>query len=84
MVNKILFFHASWCGPCKLLEKELKGFTYKPIIELDADKNEELCEQYNVRNLPTLIFIDNAEKEVGRNAGFIQTKDLIEKIKEYE
>ncbi len=84
MISKIFFFHASWCGPCRLLEKELKDFSYLPIDEFDADENEELCNKFNIRSLPTLVFINSDEQEIGRNVGFIKTSDLIEKIKQYD
>lgn len=55
-----------------------------PIEEFDADENENLCDKFNIRSLPTLVFVDSNEKEIARNVGFIKTSDLIEKLKQYD
>ena len=57
-------FYATWCGPCKLLDKEV--YTNAGVIKeaknwisvkIDADKNAALVEQYKVTGFPTLTFI---------------------------
>ena len=82
MINHILFFHAEWCSKCKLLQKELTNFDYIPIIDIDADTNESLCDKYDIKVLPTLILIDNEGNEVIKHIGFINKFDLINLIKD--
>lgn len=72
--NKIIFvdFYATWCGPCKHLEK--KVFTNAEVgsyfneqfisMRIDAESEElELVKQMNIQAYPTLIFF-NARGEV--------------------
>lgn len=79
-VDKILKFATSYCGPCKVLKKELEDFDLVPIESLDADENEDLCLKYKVRSVPVLIFLDNEGTEIGRRVGLVSKKDLIEQI----
>ena len=82
MELKILDFMANWCSPCAVMtpileeiEKEL-GIN---IRKIDVDENEELCIAYNIRNIPTLIFIkDNVV--VDRVSGTTSKEALINKI----
>ncbi len=82
MVNKVLKFSATYCGPCKALTATLKQVTEVPIEEYDVDDNEELCEKYNIRSVPTLIFLNNEDKEVGRSVGNISLDAFYNKLKE--
>ena len=82
MINHILFFHAEWCSQCKLLQKELTNFDYIPIIDIDADTNESLCDKYDIKVLPTLILIDNEGNEVIKHIWFINKFDIINLIKD--
>lgn len=79
-VKKILKIGAAWCGPCKLLKKELEDFDLLPIESIDADENEELCLKYNIRSVPVLVFLGENDKELGRHVGFITKKDLTDLI----
>ena len=81
MVTKIYKVGSEWCGPCRLLKQELKDFNLVPIIEIDADEDEEFCEKYNIKNIPVLLFCDENDNVIGRQVGFITKKDLTEKIK---
>ena len=74
---KVLRFTASWCQPCKMLEKTLQDVnTQIPIEVIDIDNNQELAMQYGIRGVPTLVMIDG-DIEVKRFSG-VKMKNEIE------
>ncbi len=75
----ILKFYSNSCGPCKVLDKNLKtaGIEFT-AIDVHDDVNADLVDKYKIRNIPTIIKIENGE-EVKRNTG-IMTPD---KLKEW-
>ena len=74
---KVLRFTASWCQPCKMLEKTLQDVnTQIPIEVIDIDNNRELAVQYGIRGVPTLVMIDG-DIEVKRFSG-VKMKNEIE------
>ena len=82
MVNKVLKFSATWCAPCRALGETLSKVEDITIENVDIDDNEELCEKYNIRSVPTLIFLNNENKEVGRSIGNISLDAFYNKLKE--
>lgn len=82
MVNKVLKFSAQWCAPCRALGETLSKVEDVTIENVDIDNNEELCEKYNIRSVPTLIFLNNENKEVGRSVGNISLDAFYNKLKE--
>ena len=82
MVNKVLKFSAAWCAPCRALGETLSKVEDVTIENVDIDNNEELCEKYNIRSVPTLIFLNNENKEVGRSVGNISLDAFYNKLKE--
>ena len=83
---KLLFFHSSWCGPCKALApivEELKS-TYD-VWDIDVDEAEDTTlVKYKIRSIPVLILEDDQGKELWRHVGSISKVELEDKIKEYE
>ena len=83
---KLLFFHSSWCGPCKALTpivEELKS-TYD-IWDIDVDEAEDTTlVKYKNRSIPVLILEDDQGKELWKHVGSISKIDLENKLKEYE
>lgn len=57
-------FWAPWCGPCNvlgpLLEKlEAEAQGRLRLVKINADENPQLCADYGVRSLPTVVaFVD--------------------------
>ena len=80
MVTVIYKVGAEYCGPCRQLKQELKDFNLVPIIEIDADEDEEFCEKYNIKNIPVLLLCDNNNNVLYRQVGLISKEDLIRKI----
>lgn len=80
MVTKIYKVGVEWCGPCRQLKQELKNFNLVPIIEINADEDEEFCEKYNIKNIPVLLLCDNNNNVLYRQVGFISKEDLTRKI----
>ncbi len=78
--KKMLFvdFYTSWCGPCKMMLKEV--FPQPQVgdylnsrfvcIKLDAEKEgKELAERHDVKAYPTFIGLDTDEKVVFTKVG---------------
>jgi thioredoxin 1 len=62
----VLKFEASWCGPCKrltpIVAKLAEDFPQVKFLVVDVDAGPELKNTYNIKSVPTLIFLkDNAE-----------------------
>jgi thiol:disulfide interchange protein len=70
--NKIimLYFGALWCGPCKNLKSKLSDEheliemkdLFTCYLDIDNQDNQEIFDIYDVKNLPTLFFINLNEK----------------------
>lgn len=85
---KILYFGASFCGQCRVLKPNFikecqrlgleEGKDYELI---DAEENMELSDKYGIRNLPTVVFIDDGGEVTHRAAGVDAWKDIEENIK---
>lgn len=68
-MKQLLKFKAVWCGPCKSLTNLIEGVDFGiPLVEIDIDDDFEKAVQYNIRNVPTVVLIEDG-KEVKRFSG---------------
>ena len=58
----IVDFYADWCAPCRIiapildeLAEEYKGKIR--IYKVDTDKEKDLARAFNIRSIPTMLFI---------------------------
>ena len=75
-MKKILYFSAAWCGPCQTLGPIIESLSGQINYEkIDVDNNQDLSIKYGVRNIPTLVLVENGEV-VSRLVG-VQSKEQI-------
>jgi hypothetical protein len=88
--NIFIYFGADWCKYCVMMKnntfenKEVKEYLLKNFIVLhvDVDKNKDLKEKYNVRELPQLIVINKNEKVIKRISGYKSSDKFLKWIKD--
>jgi thioredoxin len=73
-------FHATWCGPCKMLGPLLEKFAMQyegkiKFVKVDVDEAPQLAAQFNVRGVPTLALL-NGENLVEEIVGLLPAPTL--------
>tara|TARA_B110000858_G_scaffold198238_1_gene263457 strand:- start:1877 stop:2236 length:360 start_codon:yes stop_codon:yes gene_type:complete len=80
-VLSLLYFTASWCGPCQKIKPFLKDFSEKSKKDkynieyymIDIDKNKEFCYKCKIKSVPT-FFIMNGKDLLSSQNGSDQDK----------
>lgn len=92
--KKLIFIDAFavWCGPCKLMEKNIfplpsvKEYYNANFINarFDMEKGEgrELALKYGIRSYPTFLFLNGDGEVVMKNYGYMSEKDFLTMAKE--
>jgi thiol-disulfide isomerase/thioredoxin len=89
--NKLVFLdvYTTWCGPCKMLEKNV--FSQPKVgnyfnknficihIDGDTDEGQKIAEKLNLEGYPTLYFIDGNNKVVKKTVGYLDAEALLAK-----
>ena len=83
----ILKFESDSCPQCKALSVTLERISKEnkidiKNIDIEEDNNQDLIRKYNIRSIPTIIFL-NEDKEYNRLVGN-QSYATINKIINYD
>ncbi|XP_068662343.1 TPR repeat-containing thioredoxin TDX [Aristolochia californica] len=81
----IMYFTASWCGPCRIISPLYTSLAEKypkvVFLKIDIDEVRSVAAQWNVSSVPTFFFIKDG-KEVDRVVG-ADKNGLERKISQY-
>jgi len=81
---RYLYFSAPWCGPCRSFGPIMEQVSQEIIVEkVNVDEQSDLAIKYGVRNVPTVILVDNTGKEITRHVGIQQKSFLMENYKNF-
>jgi thiol:disulfide interchange protein len=84
-----LYFHASWCTYCTKLkqttfkDKKILAYLEKNFvsIQVDTDKNQALSNEWKVKGLPTLWFLEPDGTKINSIPGYMDAAQLLQILK---
>jgi thioredoxin 1 len=81
---KYLYFSAPWCGPCKQLAPKMELVAETVSVEkILVDADAETTEKYGIRNIPTVLLIDENGTELERFVGVNTVEFYLEKFENH-
>jgi thioredoxin 1 len=85
----LLEFGSTTCEPCQIMEpiidsieKKYEGKVIVKFINVYTDSNSTLTNKYNIRTIPTQIFLDADGKNMYRHEGILYEDEIIKKLSE--
>lgn len=75
----LLKFGAPWCGPCRMLNPVLDSLSTEiEIIDINIDEFEDVSNEYGIRSVPTLVFLNDGIEQ-DRIVGNTNKEKILEK-----
>jgi thioredoxin-like negative regulator of GroEL len=77
-MKQLIYFTANWCSACQGMSpiiQQLQTSKTIPVAKIDTDYDANYVEKYNVRNIPTIILLENGQ-ETRRHTGALSSQQL--------
>lgn len=80
-MNKLKYFTASWCGPCRFFKPVIQELIKegKNIEIIDIDENQSISRDYEIMSVPTLVF-EKDSKIYARTSGIVPKAQVEEML----
>ena len=88
--KKCVKFGASWCQPCRILTpifhraSEIEDFKDIEFYDLDIDdpNNAELVRNYQIRNVPTVLCLDENNEILRKVVGAVPEHQFVSTLRD--
>jgi thioredoxin 1 len=79
-MKKLIYFSATWCGPCKIFGPIMQQLSTEGISveKIDVGMDQDSVSRYNIHNVPTVILMENG-REKARFTG-VKSKEEIKQF----
>ena len=74
---KLIKFSLPNCQPCKVLAEQMKKEGIESTEISLFEDTEELGMKFGIRNVPTIVVLNEREQEVGRARNIEQLKEIL-------
>lgn len=80
----VIDFFATWCGPCKMMDRntfadanvQKRVADFVPL-KIDVDRQSEIAQRYGIEGLPTTMVIDTEGKPVTTAVGYLDPERFL-------
>lgn len=78
MGTQLIYFTASWCGPCRTFGPLLTRVASElglPLVKVDVEENSDMAVEFGVQSMPTVVVMTDGH-EVTRLVGAVSESQL--------
>jgi len=80
----LLYFTASWCGPCQQLKPILESLARDElvtVVEIDVDDHGDLAEEHKVEGIPLLKHVvDSGARVAWTSEGVVTREEILKHV----